>query len=136
MAQYVFEHMVQKAGLAGHVVVDSAATSTEEIGNGVHPGTRGVLERQGIACGDHRARQVRGAEAQDWDMVIGMDQANMRNLRRMLPASAHGKLYKLMEFAGSQKDVADPWYTGDFETTFDDVWDGCTGLLAQVGPYC
>ncbi|MDO4501974.1 MAG: low molecular weight protein-tyrosine-phosphatase [Coriobacteriia bacterium] len=132
MAQFVMEHLVEHEGVADCFVIDSAATSREEIGNDVHPGTQRVLAQQGIACGSHRARQIRVAEADDWDLIVGMDQRNMSNLRRMLPASIHGKLYKLMEFADSDQDVADPWYTGDFQTTFDDVWAGCSGLLARL----
>lgn len=132
MAQYVMEHLVAQQGLEGCFAIDSAATSTEEIGNSVHPGTVRMLRKQGVPCGNHRARQIRASEAADWDLIVGMDQANMRNLRRMLPASAHGKLRKLLEFTGSSRDVADPWYTGDFQTTYDDVLAGCTGLLQEL----
>lgn len=130
MAEYVMKHLVKEAGLAGEFAIDSAATSTEEIGNTPHRGTRRVLAENGIACGEHRARRLKRSDAEAFDLIIGMDSANIRNMRGMLGTAAHDKIYKLMEFAGSTDDVADPWYTGDFETTFNDVYAGCTGLLA------
>ena len=122
--------LVERAGLSDRFIIDSAATSSEEIGNAPHRGTRRILEANGIACGDHRARRIKRSDADQWDLLIGMDSANIRNMRNALGENAKGKIYKLLEFAGSVDDVADPWYTGDFETTFDDVSAGCTGLLA------
>lgn len=92
-----------------------------------------MLELQGIACGDHRARKVTTADAEAWDMIIGMDAENMCDLKRLLPASAQHKCFKLLDFAGIDRDVADPWYTGDFAATFDDVVVGCRALLASIG---
>ena len=132
MAQYVLEHLVHEQGLQDCFLIDSAATSREEIGNGVHPGTARMLKKQGVPCGNHRARRIRSSEADDWDLIVGMDRANMSNLRRMLPASAHGKLRKMLEFTGSSRDVADPWYTGDVQATYDDVLAGCQGLLLEL----
>ena len=133
MAQYVLQDMVRKRGLSDCFTIDSAATSTEEIGNGVHGGTKRVLAKHGVPCGNHRARQVRRAEAADWDLIVGMDAANIRNLERMLGPQEPGKVRKLLEFCGSNRDVADPWYTGDFETTYDDVVAGCVGILEHLG---
>ena len=130
MAEYAMKHLVKEAGLAGEFAIDSAATSTEEIGNTPHRGTRRVLAENGIACGEHRARRLKRSDAEEFDLIIGMDSANIRNMRNALGAAAHGKIHKLMEFAGLTDDVADPWYTGDFETTFNDVYAGCAGLLA------
>ena len=132
MAQYVMQHLVDEAGLSSQFVIDSAATSTEEIGNPVHRGTRKALAAHGIACGDHRARQVTRRDARDFDLIIGMDGRNMRSLRSMLGPDAYDRIRLLLEYAGSLDDIADPWYTGDFETTFDDVMRGCTGLLAKL----
>ena len=128
MAEYVMKHLVERAGLTSQFVIDSAATSREEIGNPPHRGTRRMLEANGIACGDHRARQIRRSEAADWDLIVGMDSANIRNIRTAMGTAAQGKVYKLMEFVGCTDDVADPWYTGDFEATFRDLTEGC-GLL-------
>ena len=132
MAEYVMKHLVDQAGMSDRFVIDSAATSTEEIGNPVHRGTRKELARQGIPCGDHRARQLRRADANAWDYFIGMDSANIRNMKRMLGPEADGKIFKLLEFTGRGDDVADPWYTGDFRTTYRDVDEGCRALLAKL----
>lgn len=134
MAEFVLKDMVEKRGLAGQFDIASAATSTEEIGNPVHPGTAGELRRHGIGGFEaKRARQLCRADYDAYDFIIGMDSANMRNMNRMLRGDADGKLFKLLEFAGSTRDVADPWYTGDFETTYADVVAGCEGFLAYVG---
>lgn len=133
MAQYVLQDKVNKKGLSHLFVIDSAATSQEEIGNDVHPGTRQVLNEQGIPCGHHAARQLKSKDATQWDYFIGMDSANIRNMKRILGRDSHKKIYKLLEFSSSEKDVADPWYTGDFDTTFDDVNSGCNGFLNYLG---
>lgn len=131
MAEYVFKYLLARHDIGDAFLIDSAATSTEELGNPVHSGTRRVLEDNGIPCGEHRARQISKREAHDWDVIVVMDSANVRNARRILGADA--PIHKLLEFAGSNRDVADPWYTGDFETTFNDVMDGCEGLLGWLG---
>lgn len=122
-----------KAGESGRFAIDSAATSTEEIGNPVHRGTRNVLRKHGVPCGDRRARQVRRSDYEVYDLIVGMDEANMRSLRRVFDGDPQGKLRKLLEYAGLDRDVADPWYTGDFETTYRDVVSGCEGLLRSLG---
>ncbi|MDO4182665.1 MAG: low molecular weight protein-tyrosine-phosphatase [Coriobacteriia bacterium] len=132
MAEYVLKDMVAKRGLEDAFFIDSAATSTEELGNGVHHGTRRALLAHGVPCGDHRARQVGRADAGAWDVIVGMDSYNMRNLQRMLPGDVE-RMHLLLEFAGRTRNVADPWYTGDFETTYNDVADGCEGLLHYLG---
>lgn len=134
MAEFVLKDMVARCGLADEFEIASAATSTEEIGNPVHPGTAGELRRHGIGgFEEKRARQLRRADYDAFDLIVGMDEANMRNMGRMLGGDPAGKLHKLLEFAGSTRDVADPWYTGDFDTTYEDVCDGCTGLLGYLG---
>lgn len=134
MAEFVLKDMVARRELADGFEIESAATSTEEIGNPVHPGTVGELRRHGIGGFEKkRARQLCRADYDAFDLIIGMDEANMRNMGRMLGGDPEGKLHKMMEFAGSARDVADPWYTGDFDTTYEDVCDGCTGLLRYLG---
>lgn len=134
MAEFVLKDMVEKRGVADRFHIESAATSTEEIGNPVHPGTQGVLRAHGIGgFADKRARQLRRSDYDDFGLIIGMDSANMRNMGRMLGGDPAGKLHKLLEFAGSDRDVADPWYTGDFDITYEDVCDGCEGLLRFHG---
>ena len=140
MAQSVMQHLVDQAGLSACFVIDSAATSTEEIGEPPHHGTRRVLSDHGVPCVPHRARQLRRGEYEQWDLFVGMDAANIRNMRRMLAGDAAGKVHKLMEYAEASSadeaaDVADPWYTGDFETTYADVLAGCEALLAWCRSY-
>jgi len=132
MAEYVMKDLVRKAGREKEFFIDSAATSREEIGNGVHHGTRRKLAQMGVPCGDHRSRQVTRADYEKFDLIIGMDNANIRNLRRMLKDDPEGKIHKMLEYTDRPGDVADPWYTGDFDATWEDVYEGCTGLLAQL----
>ena len=129
MAEYVMKHLVREAGVEGEFHIDSAATSTEEIGNGVHHGTRRKLAQVGIPCGDHRARQVTWKDYEAFDYIIGMDNANIRNLRRMLKNDPEGKISMMLDYTERPGEVADPWYTGDFEATYRDVLEGCQGLL-------
>ena len=129
MAEFVMKDMIERAGLNASFEVASAATSSEELGNDVDYGTRRILDLHGIPYEPRRARRIVSSEAENWDLLIGMDDANLRNMRKVFGPTASGKLYKLLEFAGRTEDVADPWYTGDFETTFEDVSDGCVGLL-------
>lgn len=130
MAQSVFQDMVNKAGLADRFEIDSAATSTEEIGNPPHHGTTAELRSHGVPVIPHRARQLTKADAKHFDYLIGMDTANIRNMCRM--TGADDKIYKLLAFADIGSDVADPWYTGDFAATYADVSLGCKMLLEKL----
>ncbi len=132
MAEFVMKDMVKKAGLESRFQIASAATSTEEIGNPVHRGTREKLRQVGISCAGKTARQLTRSDYAAYDYLIGMDTWNIRNMHRMLGGDPDKKIYKLLEFAGSTQDVADPWYTGDFETTYQDVVAGCQGLLSKI----
>lgn len=134
MAEFVMKDLVARRGLADGFAIASAATHDDEIGSPVHPGTRAVLEAQGIDCSGKTARRLRRADAEEWDLFVGMDEANMRDMRRQLGREAEDRCFKLLEFADSDRDVADPWYTGDFDATYDDVIAGCTGLLARLAP--
>lgn len=125
--------LVAKRGLADRFHIESAATSTEELGNPVYPGTREILEREGIDCSGKVARQMRRGDYDKFDLIIGMDEQNIRNIGRILGDDPEGKVHKMLEFAGREGDVADPWYTRDFEATYDDVLDGCIGLLGWLG---
>ena len=133
MAQFVFADLVDRAGRAGEFAIDSAATSREEIGNPPHHGTVRKLRQAGVPVLEHRARQVARDEYNDWDLIIYMDASNERNLMRLLDGDPEHKCRKLMSYAGSSRDVADPWYTGDFNATYRDVLAGCQGLLASLG---
>ena len=131
MAEFVLRDMVTKQGLSDQFFISSAATSTEEIGNPVHPGTRKKLKEFNITTDGKYAVQLLRKDYDRYDYLIGMDNANIRNMERML-GHRGGKIHKLLEFAGSDAEVADPWYTGDFDRTYEDIKKGCEALLAQI----
>lgn len=124
--------LVKKAGLEGDFQIDSAATSAEEIGNPVYPPARRKLAEHGIGCAGKTARRLREEDYRRYDLLIGMDGANLRNMRRICGGDGEGKIRLLLDFAGRGGDVADPWYTGDFEVTWRDVEAGCRGLLKKL----
>lgn len=132
MAESVFTELVHRAGRAGEFVIDSAATSTEEIGNPPHHGTVAKLREVGIPVVAHRARQVRRAEYGDWDHIVYMDAENARGLRRIFGDDPDGKISRLLDWTERPGDVADPWYTGNFDATYRDVLAGCTAMLEQL----
>ena len=132
MAEFVFKDMVEKAGLSSSFEIASAATSREEIGNPVHPGTRRILEPLGISCRGKHAVQVTKKDYAYYDYLIGMDSWNIRNMLRIFGSDPEQKVHKLLEFAGRPEDVADPWYTGNFDVTYQDVCEGCKGLLEYI----
>ena len=132
MAESVFTHMVNTRGVAHLFEINSAATSREEIGNPPHHGTVRKLREVGIPVVPHRATQMTQADYDYYDYLIGMDTANIRNMNRIAGGDPDGKIYKLLTFAGSGRDVADPWYTGDFDATYNDVVTGLTAFLDQV----
>ncbi|MCQ2522409.1 MAG: low molecular weight phosphotyrosine protein phosphatase, partial [Lachnospiraceae bacterium] len=131
MAESVFAYLVKQNHLESHFEIDSAATSREEIGNTPHYGTVGKLRQEGIPVIPHRARQMTKEDYEYFDYLIGMDTYNIRNMQRIAGGDPKGKIYKMMTFAGSGRDVADPWYTGDFEATYRDVREGCEALLDE-----
>lgn len=132
MAEFIMKYLVDQRGLTNQFHIASAATSTEEIGSRVHHGTAAVLDRLGIDYSEKRARQMTKKDYQDYDMLIGMDDWNMRNMNRIAGGDPDGKLYLLMDFTDRPGEVADPWYTRNFEVTYRDVMDGCEGLLASL----
>ena len=130
MAEFIMKDLVKKAGLEQKFHIASAATSTEELGNPVYPPARRELAAHGIGCAGHAARQLTRADYAAYDLLIGMDRANLRNMRRICGGDPEGKIHLILEYAGrSGQEVADPWYTGDFEATWRDVLAGCRGLL-------
>ena len=132
MAEFVMKDMVKKAGLEKAFYIGSAATSTEEIGNPVYPPARKKLAEHGISCAGKTARQLRRSDYGEYDLLIGMDQANLRNMLRICGGDPEGKLHLLMDFTDRPGEVADPWYTNDFEATWRDVEEGCRGLLDML----
>ena len=132
MAEFVMKDLVKKAGLASQSHIESAATSREEIGNPVYPPARRKLAEHGISCDGHAARQLTNADYEKYDLLIGMDRANLRNVQRICGGDPDGKLRLLMDYTDHPGDVADPWYTGNFETTWQDVLAGCQRLLKEL----
>ena len=130
MAEFVFNHMVKNRGLSGEMIAASSATSTEEIGNDIHRGTRAILTKYGIPYARREARQLTRADYSKYDLFIGMDTANIRNMHRIFGSDPEGKVVKLLDLTDRGGDVADPWYTGNFEATYRDVTEGCEALLS------
>ena len=128
MAEYVKKYLVEQAQLTDQFLIESAATSTEEIGNPVYPPARRKLAEHGISCNGHAARQMTRADYSRYDLLIGMDSANLRNMTRIAGGDPEGKIRPLLY----DKDVADPWYTGNFEVTWQDVLRGCQALLEEL----
>ena len=132
MAEFVMKDLVKKAGLEDRFVIESAATSTEEIGNSVYPPARRKLAEHGISCQGKTARQMRRSDYDRYDLLIGMDAWNIRNMKNICGGDPEGKITMLMDFTRHPRDVADPWYTGDFEATWRDVLEGCQALLNRL----
>ena len=132
MAEFVMKKLTEDAGIAENYHIESAATSTEEIGNPVYPPARRKLAEHGISCSGKTARQIRRQDYENYDYLIGMDEANLRNMIRVFGGDPDHKVSLLMDYTGHPRSVADPWYTGDFEATWQDVLEGCTALLAQI----
>ncbi|MCQ2395436.1 MAG: low molecular weight phosphotyrosine protein phosphatase [Kiritimatiellae bacterium] len=133
MAEFVMKELVRRAGRTD-LIVESAALHTDEIGNDIHSGTRRKLVQQGIPFTPRAAWLLNAARARDYDLLIGMDAYNIADLRRLVYPEDLPKIHKLPEFAGSTRDIADPWYTGNFDVTYDDILEGCTALLAALPP--
>ena len=129
MAEYVMRRMVEEEGLAARFTIDSAATSTYEVGNPIYPPAYRKLRQYGIDASPHRSRQICREDYGKYDYIIGMDASNMRNMQRAFGGDPEGKLTLLLQHCGRNDDVADPWYTGDFDATWRDVNEGCRAIL-------
>lgn len=129
MAEFVMKHLTKQAGFEDAFFIASAATSTEEIGNPIYPPAARTLAVHGISSQGHTARQLRKDDYTAYDLLIGMDDANIRNMLRMCGGDPEGKIHRLLDYTNRPGQVADPWYTGDFEQTWQDVWEGCHGIL-------
>ena len=133
MAEYVMKDLVKKAGLEAEFQIASAATSREEIGNPVYPPARRKLAEHGISCEGHAARQLCSRDYEEYDLLIGMDKANLHNMFRICGGDFNNKMHLLLEYAGRpDQEVADPWYTGNFDITYDDILEGLEGFLKAV----
>ena len=133
MAEFVMKDIVKKRGLSAQFHIESAATSREEIGNPVYPPVRRLLNEKGVAFDTGKtARQVTAGDYERFDCIVCMDGNNLRNIARIIPSDPQKKISRLMDFTGRPRDVADPWYTGDFLKTWQDVTSGCEALLKAV----
>lgn len=132
MAEYIMKELVKQEGVAGDWEIESAAVSREEIGNPVYPPARRKLLGQGIPCGQHAARQMTRADYDRFDLLIGMDRSNLRTMQRICGGDPDGKLHLLLDFTDRKgEEVADPWYTGDFDAVWEDLLEGCQALLRE-----
>ncbi len=132
MAEFIMKDIIKKNHLEDKFYIASAATSREEIGNPVHYGTKKILDGLGISAKGKTAVQMTKEDYKNYDYLIGMDDFNIQNMLRITGGDNAHKIFKLPEFADSSKDIADPWYTGDFETTYRDIQKGCDGLFAYL----
>ena len=132
MAEYVMKYLVRQSGLESDFVIDSAGTSNEEYGNPVHRGTQKKLREEGIPCGDHRARKMRKEEYAAFDYIICMERYNIQNIMRIIGSDPEHKVQRLLDYTDRPGDIADPWYTGNFDETFDDVMEGCQAFLGYL----
>ena len=132
MAEFVMKELLRQAGRAEEILVDSKACRTDEIGSDTHPGTKAVLKAHNIPFTQRQARQIRRTDYNDFDYIIAMDDENMRDLLRLTGGDPAHKCQLLLSYAGEQREVADPWYTGNFEVTYRDVDKGCRALLTRL----
>ncbi len=134
MAQFVLQELVRKSGQEKNFLIDSKATSTEELGNGPHYGTIRKMQEMNIPVLPHRAEQMQRRDYRDYDYIIGMDQWNYRNIMRIIGKDPEGKVSLLLDWTDHPRDIADPWYTGNFDQTYEDVAEGCEALLQELQP--
>ena len=132
MAEFIFNDMAKKWGYADKMTARSSATSTEEIGSDTHRGTKRILEKYDIPYAQRAAVQLTRADYNNYDLFVGMDSANIRNMHRIFGSDPDGKIVKLLDLTARPGDVADPWYTGDFEATYRDVTYGCEALILKI----
>ena len=134
MAEFVFLDMIKKRGLEAKITASSSATSTEEIGNDIHYGTKRILDKYGISYRRREATQLTRSDYSKYDMFVGMDSYNIRNMLRIFGSDPDSKVVRLLDLTSRPGDVADPWYTGDFEATYRDVTEGCQALIDKIKP--
>lgn len=132
MAEYVFKDLVDKENLSDDFYTDSAATSSEEEGNGMHYGTRKKLIEKNINFDNHIARKIKKEDYDKYDFIIGMEESNIRNIKKIIGIDTKNKVYRLLDFSKRPRDIADPWYTGNFDITYDDIYEGCNSLLSYI----
>jgi len=129
MAEYVFKHMVKQEKIEDEFYIDSAGTSSEEAGNPVYYDTREKLRQENIECGNHKSRKIQIKDYEEFDYIIAMEEKNINNIKRIIGEDKDNKIYRLLEFSQNPRDIADPWYTGNFDITYDDIVEGLEGFL-------
>lgn len=132
MAEFVFKDIVNKKGLSKEFYIDSAATSTEAVGDGIYYGTREILQEQGVPFTEHISRQMTKEDYEKFDYILGMEEKNIRNILRIIGQDKENKVFRLLDFSENPRDIADPWYYGNFDSTYYDVEEGCTKFLEYV----
>lgn len=132
MAEFVMKSMAEKRGAGGRLHIASAATSDEETGNDIHRGTRDILRVKGIPFTKRRARRLEKKDYAEYDYIIGMDSMNLRNMKYILGEDTENKIHLLLDFSENPRDIADPWYTGDFDAAYNDVTEGCAALMDKI----
>ena len=129
MAEYVFKYLVKEKGLEREFKISSAGTSNEESGSDMHYGTKEKLDEHHIPYGKHRARKMTKEDYNNYDYIIGMESSNIRNILRIVGDDDENKVHRLLDYSSNPRDIADPWYTGNFRDTYNDILEGCTSLL-------
>lgn len=132
MAKFVFKDLVKKKGLENNYFVDSAGTSNEENGNDMHYGTKDKLEEKGVEYTKHRARQMKKEDYEKYDYIIAMENSNIKGIMRIIGQDKKNKVYRLLDYTNNPRDIADPWYTGNFEITYNDILEGCNALINKL----
>ena len=132
MAEFVMKDLVKKEGLEDYFLIESAATSAYESGNPVHYGTREILKRMNISCAGKTSRQMRYEDYKRYDYLIGMEQRNLVNMKRITKGDPDNKMFRLLDYSDCPRDIADPWYTDNFEITYEDILEGCSLLMNKL----
>ena len=132
MAEFVFKDMIDKIGLSNEFIIKSAATSYEEVGNDIHYGTKDKLIQKGIPFTKRKAIRITQEDYDKYDYIIGMDESNVRNIKRIVGEDLDNKICKLLDFSSNPRDIADPWYTGNFEITYSDIVEGCNAFIKYL----
>lgn len=132
MAEFVFKDIINKRGVSKEFYIDSAATSTEAVGDGIYYGTREILKEQGIPFTQHISRQMTKEDYEKFDYILGMEEKNIRHILRIIGKDSDNKVFRLLDFSENPRDIADPWYYGNFDSTYYDVEEGCTKFLEYI----
>lgn len=132
MSEFIMKDMIANRGLEDKIQVASSATSREEIGNDMYPPAKRKLDKEHIPYTRHHARQITKSDYAEYDLILCMEQYNIRNLKRIIPADPDNKIHLLLDYSDNPRDISDPWYSGDFDKTFDDIIEGCEGLLEYL----